>query len=132
MAGFRFVRAALVGIGLVGVLAGTVALTISTRAVAQDAPQAREFRVTARKYAYSVPRIEVTQGDLVKITFDTADIPHSFTIDAYRIAKRAASGKPVVFEFQADKVGTFPFYCNLTADDGCKGMKGELVVKPRR
>jgi heme/copper-type cytochrome/quinol oxidase subunit 2 len=91
-------------------------------------------RLTARKYAFSPPRIEVQEDDLVKVTMETADIPHSFTIDDdhYRIAKRATPGHPAVFEFRADKAGTFPFYCNLTTDPGCKGMRGELVVRPRR
>jgi len=75
----------------------------------------------------------VQQDDLVKITFETSDIPHSFTIDEpYRIAKRATPGHPVTFDFRADKVGTFEFYCNLKIDDGCRKMKGELVVKPRQ
>jgi cytochrome c oxidase subunit 2 len=93
---------------------------------------ARGFQVVARKYSYPEPRIEVRQNDLVKITFEAADIPHSFTIDEpYRIAKRAAPGHPVVFEFRADKVGTFEFYCSLKTDDGCRKMKGQLVVTPR-
>jgi heme/copper-type cytochrome/quinol oxidase subunit 2 len=101
---------------------------------AQDAQagEARTFTVVARKYSYSEPRLEVRQNDLVKITFEAADIPHSFTIDEpYRIAKRAAPDHPVVFEFRADKVGTFDFYCNLKVDDGCRKMKGQLVVTAR-
>ena len=73
-------------------------------------------------------RIDVRQDDLVRVTFSTDDIPHSFTIDKYRIAKRVEPGKPIVFEFRADQPGRFPIYCNLTADDGCKKMIGELVV----
>ncbi len=95
--------------------------------------QAREWHIIAKKYAYSEPRIEVQQDDLVKIRLETADIPHSFTIDEpYRIARRAAPGHPVVFEFRADKAGTFDFYCNLKIDDGCRRMKGQLVVTPKR
>jgi len=54
----------------------------------------------------------VDQDDVVRITFTAEDIPHSFTIDAYRIAKRASPGRPVVFEFQADQPGSFRIYCN--------------------
>ncbi len=94
--------------------------------------ETREFRVVARKYSFSEPRIEVRQNDLVKITLEAADIPHSFTIDEpYRIAKRAAPDHPVVFEFRADKVGTFDFYCSLKTDEGCRKMKGQLVVTAR-
>jgi heme/copper-type cytochrome/quinol oxidase subunit 2 len=95
--------------------------------------QTREVRVVARRYSYSPDRIEVQEGDLVKVTLETEDVPHSFTIDdPYRIAKRATPGHPVVFEFRADAAGTFPYYCNLTAEDGCRKMRGDLVVRPKR
>jgi plastocyanin len=94
----------------------------------------QDIHIVARRYGFSPQRIEVQENDLVKVTMETADIPHSFTIDDdnYRIAKRATAGHPAVFEFRADKAGSFPFYCNLTTDPGCKNMRGELVVKPKR
>jgi len=94
----------------------------------------QEVKITARKYSFTPSRIEVQENDVVKVTMEAADIPHSFTIDddSYRIAKRATPGHPVVFEFRADKVGTFPFYCNLTTDSNCKSMRGELVVRIRK
>jgi len=102
-------------------------------AMEQDAAQVREVRVVARRYSYSPARIEVQEGDLVKVTLESEDIPHSFNVDdPYRIAKRAAPGSPVVFEFRADQTGSFPYYCNLTAEDGCRKMRGDLVVRPRR
>jgi heme/copper-type cytochrome/quinol oxidase subunit 2 len=91
-----------------------------------------EITLTAKRYEFSQTRIEVAANDVVKITLVAEDIPHSFTVDEYRISKRAAPGRPVTFEFRADKPGTFPFYCNLTAEEGCRGMRGELVVTPRR
>jgi heme/copper-type cytochrome/quinol oxidase subunit 2 len=91
-----------------------------------------EFTLTAKRYAFSQPRIEVTVNDVVKITLVAEDIPHTFTIDEYRISKRAAPGRPVTFEFRADRAGTFPFYCHLTIDEGCREMRGELVVTPRQ
>jgi heme/copper-type cytochrome/quinol oxidase subunit 2 len=65
----------------------------------------------------------------VKITFTAEDIAHSFTVDGYRISKRAGAGQSVTFEFRADQPGTFTYYCNLSQDDGCRNMKGQLVVK---
>jgi heme/copper-type cytochrome/quinol oxidase subunit 2 len=88
----------------------------------------RDVTITAKKYAYNPGRIEVNQNDLVRITLRSEDIPHSFTIDAYRIAKRVANGQTVTFEFRADQAGTFPIYCNLRQEDGCRNMRGELVV----
>jgi heme/copper-type cytochrome/quinol oxidase subunit 2 len=115
----------------------SAALIVAAAVCSGDAPLAQEqgrheIALTAKRYAFSQPRIEVAANDVVKITLVAEDIPHSFTIDEYRISKRAAPGRPVTFEFRADKAGTFPFYCNLTIDDGCRQMRGELVVTPRR
>jgi heme/copper-type cytochrome/quinol oxidase subunit 2 len=91
--------------------------------------QVREFSVSGDNYAFSPARLEVQKDDLVKITFTSGDIAHSFTVDRYRISKRAGAKQTVVFEFRADQPGTFPFYCNLTQDSKCREMKGELVVR---
>ena len=89
----------------------------------------REFTITGDQFSFKPLRIEVQKDDLVKFTFMAKDIAHSITIDQYRIAKRASAGQTVVFEFRADQVGTHRFYCNLTIDDRCKRMEGELVVR---
>ena len=91
--------------------------------------QVREITIVGDKYAFSPARIEVQKDDLVKVSFTSRDIAHSFTIDQYRIAKRAGAGQTVTFEFRADQPGPFVFYCNLTQDDRCRQMKGELVVR---
>jgi len=105
----------------------------ATVATAQgQGPTAKPFAISVRRFAFQPPRIEVNQDDLVKIELSTEDIAHSLTIDAYRIAKRVGPGHPVIFEFRADRAGTFPYYCNLQIEDGCRRMRGELVVKPRR
>jgi plastocyanin len=105
----------------------------ATRIGAEDqGPTVRPWLISASRYRFEPARIEVFQDDLVKIELRTTDIAHSLTIDAYRIAKRVSPGPPVTFEFRADQPGTFPFYCNLQIDDGCRQMRGELVVKPRK
>lgn len=99
---------------------------------AQEAAQPqRAFAVAASKYQFAPQKIEVDQNDLVKVTLTAADIAHSFTIDEYRIAKRAGAHQTVTFEFRADRAGTFRFYCNLKQDERCKEMQGELVVHPK-
>jgi cytochrome c oxidase subunit II len=96
----------------------------------QNEPASRsEWTVVARRYAFTPSRIEVKYGDCVKITLRTEDIAHSFTIDEYRISKRIGPGRPVCIEFRADRRGRFTFYCNLTADEGCRHMRGTLIVR---
>ncbi len=128
-AALPFRRLALV-LGVALALGAALAL-VGAASQQEQGPSQRAFTVVARKYAFSPARIEVQQDDLVKIVFSTEDIPHSFTIDQYRIAKRAGPGQTVVFEFRADRAGTFPFYCNLTIDEKCREMQGQLIVRPR-
>lgn len=106
---------------------GLAAAVWSRSARAQG--QVREFSVDGNQFAFSPGRIDVQRDDLVKITFTARDIAHSFTIDEYRIAKRAGAGQSVTFEFRADRPGTFTYYCNLSHDERCRGMKGTLTVR---
>jgi cytochrome c oxidase subunit 2 len=101
----------------------------ATRSAAHDPQQTRAFNVIARRYAFSPSRLDVNEGDLVKISLTTEDIPHTLTIDAYRVCKRATPARGATIEFVADAPGTHPFYCNLTTEDGCRKMRGELVVR---
>jgi heme/copper-type cytochrome/quinol oxidase subunit 2 len=117
-------RALAVAIGCLGFLAA-----VWSAADAREQGKVVDVSIDGDHFAFSPARIEVQKDDLVKITFRAHDIAHSFTIDAYRIAKRAAAGQTVVFEFRADQAGTFAFYCNLTQDERCRQMKGEIVVR---
>lgn len=95
------------------------------------APNRREVTLVARGDHFIPDRIEVAQDDLVRITFTSEGQPTSFAIDAYRILKRAGADQTIVFEFRADRAGTFPFYCSLTSDPRCREMTGTLVVKAK-
>ncbi len=96
-----------------------------------QAPNRREFAVNAHNYAFAPDRLEVTHDDLVKIILNSPDQAHSFAIDEYRIVKRISSGGTTTFEFRADRVGTFAYYCNITTDPGCRAMRGQLIVRQK-
>ena len=118
------------------ILLGTGAFLLAgplSRLFAQDqAPNRREFSITARDYRFSPDRLDVMQDDLVKLTVESADVAYSFTIDQFRVSKRIPAGGTVTFEFRADRgPGTYSYYSNMTSDPRHAGMKGELVVKAR-
>lgn len=119
------------------VILGAVLVLCVAGAVGVTAQAKRDFEVTARKFRFTVSgtdaqEIRVTQDDLVKVTLSAADTPHSFTLPEYRIMKRVEPGRDVVFEFRAEKVGRFEFFCSLT-NDNCRerGMAGALIVVAR-
>ena len=106
-------------------------LAVASLSAQDRVPNRREITLVARDYQFIPDRIEVTQDDLVRITFTSEARPISFAVDAYRILKRAGADRTIVFEFRADQAGSFPFYCSLTSDPKCEGMKGTLVVAPK-
>jgi heme/copper-type cytochrome/quinol oxidase subunit 2 len=118
-------------VGLLGGLVGVgIAATYRTVSAARLHGQVREITIVGDQFAFSPARIDVQKDDLVRVKFTAQDVAHSFTIDVpYRISKRATGGQSVVFEFRADETGRFTYYCNLTQDDRCRQMKGELVVR---
>lgn len=111
---------------------GTPAAAANPQGRSQDqAPSRRDVSIVARDYRFVPDRIEVSQDDLVKVTVTSGDVAYGFTIDEYRIARRIPAGGSSVLEFRADTPGTFTFYSNLTSDARHRGMRGQLVVKPR-
>jgi heme/copper-type cytochrome/quinol oxidase subunit 2 len=112
-------------------LAVAALFVISVISASARAPQVREVTIRGDHFSFAPARIEVQKDEIVKVTFTAVDMPHSFTIDEYRISKRANQGQTVTFEFRADRATDKPFrfYCNLSQDDRCKGMHGELVVR---
>ena len=115
----------------VALVATGIAIAAALAGAQEQAPNRREFTIIAKDHTFTPNRLAVSQDDLVKITLKSEDRPASFAIDAYRIVKRAAGGLSTTFEFRADQAGTFTFYCNLTKDDGCKEMRGTLIVKAK-
>lgn len=111
--------------------AGLIVLASVATAAQEPAHNRREFTVLAKDHIFTPNKLDVTQDDLVKITLTSEDRPASFAIDAYRIIKRVAGKTSVTFEFRADQAGSFPFYCNLTKDPGCKDMRGTLTVRAK-
>ena len=117
-------------IATAGVVAAVALAGTWVAGAARRHHQVREIVIVGDDFAFSPVRIEVQKDDLVQVKFTAKDIAHSFTVDApYRISKRAATGQTIVFEFRADEPGRFPIYCNLTQDERCKKMKGELIVR---
>ena len=118
-------------VGLVLVGAGACLLADSILRAQDQAPNRREFSISARNYVFSPDRLEVTQDDLVKVTVESADVAYGFAIDQYKIARRVPPGGKTVIEFRADQVGTWPYYSNMTSDARHAKMRGELVVRRR-
>jgi nitrosocyanin len=87
------------------------------------------FTVTETNFSFSPNVIRVKQGDQVKITLNSLEGFHNFSIDSYNVSSNnIGAGQTVSIEFTADKKGTFEFYCNVDSHKD-KGMTGSLIVE---
>jgi cytochrome c oxidase subunit 2 len=120
-----------VGVLLIGAGACLLAGPVLRLRAQEQAPNRREFSITARDYTFTPGRIEVMQDDLVKLTVESADHAYSFAIDPYKISRRIPAGGRTIIEFRADQVGEFPYYSNMTSDSRHTKMRGVLVVRRR-
>ena len=92
----------------------------------------REIEVTASKYEFSPARIEVTQGEPVRIVIRSTDGKHGFGIDRLDVETEVPkSGNPVSIDVVAVEPGEYEIKCTKWCGKGHKRMKGLLVVKPR-
>lgn len=96
------------------------------------APQAVEFNIEASRFKYEPSRIEVTQGDRVRIVVHSDDGTHGFSIKKLKINKLIPQGgAPVTIEFVAGEPGSYEIVCSEECGTGHMEMKGLLVVVPR-
>jgi len=89
----------------------------------------KEFKITAKQFAFEPGTIEVNKGDKVRLIVTSIDVPHGIKIAEYGINERLDVGKPVTIEFTADKEGTFTVFCSVFCGSGHGNMKGTLIVK---
>lgn len=120
----RFPRTA-VTIGLL--LAGSPSRSADT-----TTPALREFEVAASRFQFEPTRLEVREGDRVRITLRSADGTHGFAVKEFKVKQAIPKGgEPVVVEFVADKAGTFVIACSEYCGPGHRDMKAKLVVTAR-
>jgi nitrosocyanin len=76
--------------------------------------------------------LTVEQGDKVKLTLKNqvpgASNQHGFSIPGYNITEVVTRGTPKTITFVADKVGVFPFSCQLHPAH----VGGQLIVMPKK
>jgi heme/copper-type cytochrome/quinol oxidase subunit 2 len=93
--------------------------------------QVRDFDVVVERYEFIPSRIEVDQGDHVRITARSADGTHGFAIRKFGVRTEVPrGGDPVTIEFDANRVGTFEIACWQYCGKGHPRMKATLVVNP--
>lgn len=92
----------------------------------------REIEILAHRYAFEPSRVEVTEGDRVRLVVRSADGVHGIAIKKFRVNKIVPrKGEAVTIEFVASSAGTFEILCSEYCGEGHDQMKGTLVVQAR-
>jgi cytochrome c oxidase subunit 2 len=108
-----------------------LAMNVPLLADSTDA-SVKTIEVTASRFEFQPERIEVKEGDHVRLTIHSADTKHGFAIPELGVKTAIPKGgAPVTVEFVASKAGTFGFKCSEYCGSGHKRMMGTLVVAAR-
>jgi len=93
----------------------------------------RVIEVVAKKFAFEPARIEVTEGERIRLVVTSADGVHGVGIKKFKVEKTVPrGGTPVTIDFVASAVGEFPLLCSEYCGNGHEDMKGMLVVNARK
>lgn len=104
----------------------------SLQATPPDQNTPRTIEVVAKRFAFEPARIEVTEGEHVRLVVKSGDGVHGIEIKKFKISKKVPrGGDPVTIEFVAAAPGEFPILCSEYCGDGHEDMKGMLVVVAR-
>jgi cytochrome c oxidase subunit 2 len=93
--------------------------------------EVKEFSVIAQRYEFIPDRLEVDQGDHVRVIVRSADGTHGFSIRGYGVREEVPrTGEPVVVEFDASRAGAFEITCSEYCGRGHSAMRALLFVRP--
>jgi heme/copper-type cytochrome/quinol oxidase subunit 2 len=112
----------------------------------QAPSQERNITITAHKYAYDPPTLQVNRGDRVHIRLVSKDVTHGFYLEGYDLDAKVRPDNPTFWmrrpaeekeykeveeiSFVANRPGKFRYRCSITCGYMHPFMQGELIVKP--
>lgn len=86
------------------------------------------IEMEAGAFYYEPSTIEVKKGQKVRVVFKSVDMMHDFNVDELKIKSEIVkSGSTSTFEFTADQVGKFEYYCSV-GQHRQNGQIGTLIV----
>ncbi len=131
-------------IGLLLIVGGSAGFLFAhfVRVPSQD----RIITITAHKYAYDPPILQVNRGDRVHIRLVSKDVTHGFYLEGYDVDAKVRPHNPTFWmrrpsekkdfqeveeiSFVADRTGKFHYRCSITCGYMHPFMQGELIVNP--
>ena len=88
----------------------------------------RVIQISAERYEYSPAKVTLKKGEAVTLELTSVDRLHGFHIKELGVRADVLPGQPVRVRIVPDKVGTFPFTCDLFCGSGHGDMNGVILV----
>jgi cytochrome c oxidase subunit 2 len=85
-------------------------------------------KITAKKFAYSPNDFTLKKEVPAVLEFTSQDVLHGFNCPDLGIRSDIPPGKVTPLRFIPQKVGTFPFHCDIFCGSGHEGMGGTITV----
>ena len=93
----------------------------------------RVIEVVAKRFAFEPARIEVTEGEHIRLVVTSADGVHGVGIKKFKDDKLVPrGGDAVTIDFVASTIGEFPIVCSEYCGKGHDEMTAALVVTVRK
>ena len=109
-----------------GAMAAFILISIGGDNIAAE--NERVIQITAKKFEYSPKEITLKKNAPVVLEFTSLDRLHGFNCPGLGIHMDIRPGKVNTLRFVPEKVGTFPFHCDIFCGSGHEGMKGIITV----
>jgi predicted phosphodiesterase len=95
----------------------------------KDPPAAEQVvKVTAKKFEYSPSVITLKRGVPAVLQLTSVDRRHGFDCPALKLHAEINPGKVTQVKFTPDKLGEFPFHCDVFCGSGHDQMEGTIKV----
>jgi cytochrome c oxidase subunit II len=114
--------AKIVGLAVVGI--GLAMLAVSQSMSGGE----RVIKISAERYEYSPGTVTLKKGEAVILELTSEDRLHGFHIKELGVRADVLPGQPVRVRVVPDKIGSFPFSCDLFCGSGHGDMNGVITV----
>jgi cytochrome c oxidase subunit 2 len=89
----------------------------------------REIPILVKRFAFEPARVDVTEGERIRLVVSSADGVHGLEIKKFKVNKKVPrGGDTITIDFVASAPGEYPILCSEYCGNGHEDMKGTLVV----
>ncbi|MFN2447311.1 MAG: cupredoxin domain-containing protein [Vicinamibacterales bacterium] len=121
---------AVIAVAGTALLSGATAVS-KARQDPATASAPRVIEIAASRFTFEPSRIEVTEGERVRLVVQSVDSVHGIAIKKFRVNKVVGRKETISVDFVAAAAGTYEILCSEYCGEGHEGMTGTLVVRAK-